>query len=224
MPAMSRFAKIPNARKPAIEDSGVKETGLQISLYSVVTLALCAVVSTAGVAREQSHAGSATASARQHAVPQRKSNNEADMPISIEHSDVIGSGGHAGSGPKGFRIVPSAHRNVHVAEPSVATGVAGRNAIGLPIVRREAVPRDSAAPADRSQTRPPMPPAVATGILAVGSPTTMRHTAPPAGRPISAVSRGTIGAVSLMPRRATGLGGPSAPIGGINGTAFLPKY
>jgi hypothetical protein len=198
----------------------VKKVVQRLCLCSVMAIALCVLAFTAASARERPHTGTARRSADQHAKSDRGKKTEENIPISLQRS---GSSGHAGPPQKIFKIVPSGHPHVHAARRSVGSDMVGRNAIGLPIVRHEVVQPQGAVPLDHLQTRPFGLPSIGTGSLTTRNLATIQHTVRPVSPPLPTMNRGAIGGVALIPHRTVGLGGQSAPIGMINGTAFLPK-
>jgi hypothetical protein len=193
--------------------------GYRILLCPVAMILLCAAL-TDGLA-QQCHPES-TPVLHHHPVsdqPQapsgREQTIEMNIPISGEHSGESHHD-HAGAGRKTFKVVPGAHLHLRMARPPIGSSTVGRNAIGLPIARHDLVQGEQVAPFARPQTQPFGLPSNRTGGFANGS--------LPVSPSLPIRNRGTIGGVPLTPRRAAGLGGPSTPVDGINGTAVRLKY
>jgi hypothetical protein len=199
----------------------VKKSSRRILLYPAAAMLFGAVALPSGFAREQSHPKSARSSAH-HATPDSTKKGEVNIPISVQHS---GHSDHdnTAAGPKTFKIAPSNHAHVFATKPSTGSSVVGRNAIGLPIVRPEVALPDNAVPFSHLPTQPSGPPASGMSSFPNRNLATTQFTVPHASPPPANLSSGKIDGTALARRPAAGLGGPSIPIGGINGTAFVVR-
>jgi hypothetical protein len=191
-------------------------------LYPAMVVLFGTVAMPAGFARE--HARNAHGPAH-HATPdsaKNAKNGEANFPIGLQH-DGANDHDHAAAGRKPFKIVPSDHPHVLATKPPAGSTIVGRNAIGLPIARREVVNPVATLPFSHFQTQPPGAPAGVSG-LAHGNPATTQFAAPHPNPPPPNLNAGRIGGTAMIRHPATGVGGPSIPVGGINGTAFVRKH
>lgn len=191
----------------------------RILLRLIATVLLSADASTASFARQSEH----------HRVPDhhqpqsnRKREIEVNIPISGQHG---GSNGHdsAATGQKTFKISPDRHWHVRPGRALIGSSFEDRNAIGLPIARREVGRRESVVPVLRLQIQPFRPPSNGS-VNFTNRGFAAPRTLVPIRPSLPASSYGTVGGVSLIPRRTAVLGGPSTPAGGINGSAFMPKH
>jgi hypothetical protein len=198
----------------------VNKFSRRILLYPAVVMLLGAVALPAGFARDQSRARNTRGTAH-HATPDSAKKGEVNIPISVHHG---GANDHdnAAAARKALKIVPSNHAHVFTTRPSAGSPIVGRNAIGLPIVRREVVQPGDARPFSHLQTQPPGSPAGGVSSFAHGNLATTQFTVPRLNLPPANLSVGGIGGAALI-RHPVGVGGPSTPIGGINGTAFVRK-
>jgi hypothetical protein len=199
----------------------VNKFSRRILLYPAVAMLFAAVALPAGFAREQSQARNARGPVH-HATSDSAKKGEANIPISVHHGGA-NDRDNAAAARKAFKIVPSNHVHVFTAKPSAGSPIVGRNAIGLPIVRREVVQPDDARPFSHLQTQPPGSPAGGASSFAHGNLATTQFTAPRLNLPPANLSGGRIDGAALIHHPAAGVGGPSTPIGGINGTAFVRK-
>jgi hypothetical protein len=203
----------------------VNKFSRRILLYPVVAVLSGAVALSAGLARgparDQSHARNARGTVH-HATPDSAKKGEANIPIGVQHG---GANDHdnAAAALKRFKIVPSNHAHVFATKPSAGLPIVGRNAIGVPMVRREVVTPDATLPFNHFQTPPPGSPAGGVGSFAHGNPATTQFVVPRPNLPPANLSGGRIDGASLIRHPAAGVGGPSIPMGGINGTAFVRK-
>jgi hypothetical protein len=194
----------------------------RILLYPAVAMLLGAVALPASFAREQSHARNTRGSAHQ-ATPDSGKKGEANFPIGLQHGGADDHGS-ATAARKPFKIWPSNHAHVFATKPSAGSPIVGRNAIGLPIVRREVVKPDATLPFSHFQAQPPGAPAGGVSSFAHGSPATTQFAAPHPNPPAANLGGGRIDGGTLIHHPAAGIGGPSVPTGGINGTAFVRRH
>jgi hypothetical protein len=190
--------------------------GHRVLLCPGAAIVLWAAALTAGFA-QQSHSGSTRVLHRRPAPDQpqagsdRNETIEMNIPVSGDHRGRRDRD-HASTRQSTFKVFPGEHLHPRVAVPSVGSSLVGRNAIGLPTVRHDLVQGESAAPF----ARPFGPPSNRTVGFA--------NRGIPASPSLPVRNRGTIGGVPINPHRTAGLGGPSTPVGGINGTAIRLKY
>ncbi len=213
---------MPSTRKPRLpanECSTVKKFACRILLYPAVATLFGAVALPAGFAREQSHAKGVTNSVH-HATRDGTKKGDVNFPISVQHG---GPSGHdnAGALRKTFKIAPSNHAHVFATKPSAGPSVVGRNAIGLPITRREVVQRGNVVPFRHLQMQPSGSPASGTSSLANRNLAVTQFAAPHAGAPPPNLSSGRIDGAALIRHPAASVGGPSIPTAGLNGRAFV---
>ena len=188
----------------------------RVLLCPGAAIVLWAAALTAGFA-QQSHSGSTRVLHRRPAPDQpqagsdRNETIEMNIPVSGNHRGRRDRD-HASTRQSTFKVVPGEHLHPRVVVPSVGSSMVGRNAIGLPIVRHDLVQGESAAPF----ARPFGPPLNRTVGFA--------NRGIPASPSLPVRNRGTIGGVPINPHRTAVLGGPSTPVGGINGTAIRLKY
>ena len=100
-----------------------------------------------------------------------------------------------------------------------------RNAIGVPLARREGLERRRA---ERRGAPSVMPDPAAAGTTAAGHvdrPSVLRAATAPSASP-TILNRGAINGTSAMPRGAGShsIGGPTRAVAGISGTAIRPKH
>jgi hypothetical protein len=199
------------------ERSNVKKSGHRILLYLTAIMLVAMAPMPASFARVHSHLKGARSSVHR-TTPGSQKKVETNIPISVQH----GEHDNARLGLRRFRVVPPRHTRVYPARPSVGSPVVGRNSIGLPIVRREAIQPDNAMPFNHPQ--PPFAPQVnGMSSFANRGLATPQFTVPRGSPPPPNLNGGRIGGAPLLRRPATGVGGPSTPVGGLNGTAFLRK-
>lgn len=191
----------------------------RILLSAAAAILSCAVASTASFGQHS----------KRHRVPDhhqvksdRSKEIDVNIPISTQHGGK-GDDDRVGAGQKTLQIVPDRRRQVYTVRPSAGLSFAHRNAIGLPIVQHEVIQGESALSVGRPQTQPPGPSNGMAGFTN-RSFATPQETPHPASPSLPILNRGTIGGVSLIPRRTGGVGGPSTPVGGINGTAVRPRH
>jgi hypothetical protein len=194
----------------------------RILLYLAVAMLLGAVALPAGFAREQSHARNARGLVH-HATPDSGKKGEANFPIGLQHGGADDRGG-AAAARKPFKIGPPNHAHVFATKPSAGSPIVSRNAIGQPIVRREVVKPDATLPFSHFQAQPPGSPGGGVSSFAHGSLPTTQFAAPHPNPPAANLNGGRIDGAALIRHPAAGIGGPSIPTGGINGTAFVRKH
>lgn len=195
----------------------------QILLCAVIAVLLGAVALPPSLAHAQSRTGGRRGSAHHDARLGGEGKTETNIPISLQHNE---SSGHneVRAGQKTFRIVPARHTHVDAARRIGASHIVGRNAIGLPIVRNQAVQLDKVAPIGHWQAQSAGAPANGISRLVNRNPAMGQLAVPHASPPLRNLTAGRIDGAQLTRRLPAGVGGPSIPIGGINGAAFRRKH
>lgn len=219
MRSMHRAPNIRKLRPPANERSIVKKFRRRILLYPAAVILAGAVVLPAAFAREHSHPKGATNSAH-HATRDGTKKADVNFPIGVQHG---GGSDHdnAAARLRTFRIAPSNHVRVFATKPSAGPSVVGRNAIGLPVVRREVVRPGGAVSFGHLQAQPSGAPAGGMRILANRNVAMTQSTATHAIAPPPNLNSGRIDGATLIRHAATGVGGPSVQSAGLNGRVFV---